>query len=194
MSRIFSAFISILLVGAFVSCEDEYIPKPRGYNRIEFPEKSYITYDSIYPFTFQYPAYAKVLPYQGSDGPHPYWLNIYFPKLKATLHLSYLGIESENELIKMIEDSRRLVFKHTVKAEEIIENYLDKPGKYGIVYELTGSTASALQFYITDSTQHFLRGSLYFNVATNPDSVAPVINFINKDVERFLESLSWKLK
>ncbi len=194
MKGFFIAFVSSLLIGVFVSCGEEFIPKPRGYNRIEFPSKSYITYDSLCPFTFQYPVYAKVLPYKGSDGPHPCWLNLYFPELKATLHLSYLDIQSQDQLIKMIEDSRRLVFKHTVKAEEIIENYLEKPGKYGIVYELTGSTASSLQFYITDSTQHFLRGSLYFNVATNPDSVAPVVRFINKDVERFLESLAWKLK
>lgn len=190
MSKI-TLILLICLSAGFYACKEDYTPKPRGYNRIDLPEKNYRLFDSNCPFTFSYPGYAKVMPYQG-DTAHPCWFNLYFPTFHATLYLSYVPIQSKKQLFALTEDSRKLVYKHTAKAEEIIENYIEKPGKNGIVYELTGNTATTLQFYLTDSTQHFLRGSLYFNVATNPDSVAPALQYISDDVMHFLESLNWK--
>jgi gliding motility-associated lipoprotein GldD len=183
----------LIITGAFTlsSCQDDFSPKPRGYNRIELLPKGYHTFDSTCNFAFEIPQYAAILPYDGPDA-RPCWLNIHFPYYNATLHLSYSPVQSENGLFKLIEDSRRLVYKHTIKADEIIENYIERPGKSGIVYELTGNTATALQFYMTDSTQHFLRGSLYFNIRTNPDSVAPVLQYLTNDVEHLISSLHWK--
>jgi len=99
----------------------------------------------------------------------------------------------DNNLKTLTEDSRELAYKHTVKAEAIKEKaYNNKDHNiYGIVYQLKGNVASALQFHLTDSTNHFLRGSLYFNTKPNKDSIAPVLDFIEKDVVRLIESTEW---
>jgi gliding motility-associated lipoprotein GldD len=65
-------------------------------------------------------------------------------------------------------------------------------GIYGILYELKGNVASPMQFFVTDSTHHFLRGSLYFRTEPNKDSLAPVINFAQKDIRHIIETLNWK--
>jgi gliding motility-associated lipoprotein GldD len=79
-----------------------------------------------------------------------------------------------------------------MKADEIFENYISKPGKSGIFYELDGSTATNAQFFITDSTHHFLRGALYFNSVPNIDSLKIVVDFIKKDILHLINTTSWK--
>jgi gliding motility-associated lipoprotein GldD len=94
----------------------------------------------------------------------------------------------------MLEDSRELAYKHTIKAESINEKIFLKPGRnvYGMLYEIEGNTASSVQFYLTDSTKHFLRGALYFNIQPNKDSLAPVINFVKEDIKILMETFKWK--
>ncbi|MDP4963484.1 MAG: gliding motility lipoprotein GldD, partial [Salibacteraceae bacterium] len=79
--------------------------------------------------------------------------------------------------------------KATKIDEVLIEN--DAERVYGIVYDFKGETASDLQFFLTDSTNHFLRGSLYFNVYPNKDSLAPVIDYVKTDINHMLESFKW---
>lgn len=184
----FSGLVCLFLLA---SCESEFTPKPRGYMRIDFPKKEYQTFDSAYPYIFQIPTYASVVAYRGAQQ-QKYWSNIYFAKYKATIHLSYFSIE--NNLEMLTEDSRKLAYKHTVKAENIDETpvYFPENSIYGMVYSIGGNTASNTQFYATDSVNHFLRGALYFNAAPNKDSLEPVVNFIQKDIVNLLQSLRWK--
>jgi gliding motility-associated lipoprotein GldD len=63
---------------------------------------------------------------------------------------------------------------------------------YGLIYDIEGNTASSLQFYVTDSTKHFIRGALYFNVRPNIDSVKIVLEFLKKDVLHLIQTLQWK--
>jgi len=188
---IFFVIISIFLLQ---SCNDKtsYTPKPRGFQRMEFPAKVYERYwlkDCHYEFDL--PVYAKV-ELDPNFATHPCWYNVQFPQFNATLHLSYLPITNRESLFKMINDSREMVFKHVVKADEIIENYISTPDKHGIFYNLQGNTATNTQFFVTDSTHHFLRGSLYFNAHTNSDSLAPALSFIDADVQRLISGLVWK--
>jgi gliding motility-associated lipoprotein GldD len=92
-----------------------------------------------------------------------------------------------------VEDSRSLVYKHTIKADAIDESPVIRPEEnvYGIIYDLRGNTASSLQFFLTDSIQNFIRGSLYFNTTPNSDSLAPVVGFIRKDIMHMIESFEW---
>ena len=191
-----SGFLFLVLGSCFlflVSCDSDsdYTPKPSGYFRISFPEKKYKTYDTICPFTFEYPVYAVVNPDKERIA-EPCWLNVDFPELKARIHLSYKPVN--NNLNTYLNDAYELVSKHQVKAsgidEKIINN--DTAKVYGIAYSIKGNAASSLQFYITDSSQHFVRGALYFNVASNGDSLAPVVDFITQDVHHFLNSFRWK--
>ena len=182
--------VSTLLLS---SCEQDYTPKPRGYFRIDLPEKEYTDFQNDCPFTFQLPTYAKAFPY---DGPQKEtcWYNIQFPRFNATIHLSYATIHSKEELELELNNSRTLAYKHSVKADAIEETPIVFHDKkvYGLAYSIEGNSASMRQFYITDSTKNFVRCALYFNVSPNYDSLAPVLHFIDQDIDKMIESFTWK--
>ncbi len=186
-TRILFIFIAMIMV----SCGGDSIPKPKGYFRIDLPVKSYKEFKSDCPFTFRHPVYSVVVPYAGSQK-ESCWFNIEFPKFKGTIHLSYYSLH--DDLSKHIEDSRALAFKHSVKANAIDETLFMSPGKNvnGLIYEIAGNAASSVQFYLTDSTNHFVRGALYFNASPNFDSIAPVQEFVMADIDTILTSFRWK--
>ncbi len=192
-------FISVIACLLLTSCRESYTPKRSAYFRIEFPkERTYTSYDNaVCPFTFEYPVYGNIQKDSSNKeevAQHPCWFNIVFPEYKGKIYLSYTAIDATNTLDKLIRDSYKLTFKHTVKADYIDETPVR--GKYphvsGILYDVGGNAASGVQFYITDSSRHFLRGSLYFYAAPNADSLAPAVAYFRKDVEHIVESLQWK--
>ena len=182
-------FLSLLIIG----CDGEvYTPKPKGYFRIDLPEKEYHLLDNNCPFTFEIPNYAKIVP--NSNNPDkPCWFNIEYPTLNASIYLSYKPV-NDTSLATYLEDSRTLAFKHTIKAIDIEQKQLYFPNKkvYGLVYEIQGNAASSYQFHLTDSTHHFIRGSLYFNNIPNHDSIQPVFDFVKKDIEHLYSTFVWK--
>jgi len=196
--KLFNSKLSSFLLTAVVffslllsSCESEFSPRPKGYFRIDFPQKEYTQFQSECPYSFALPKYCEAIPYKGTQK-ESCWMNIDYPELNAKIHLSYFDIN--NDLAKHLEDSRSLAYKHTVKADGIQEQPFLNPIKkvYGLVYNISGNAASSLQFYITDSTSHFVRGALYFNATPNSDSTAPVLRFIQADVTKMIESFEWK--
>jgi gliding motility-associated lipoprotein GldD len=180
-----------VLIGILISCGKAPVPKPRGYFRIDLPAKEYQIYDSTCPYQFEYPVYG-VLESVDVDYGDPCWFNINFPAYHAKIHLTYK--ELDNNLAAHIEDVRTLVYKHIIKADDIEENIVigveDKV--YGIIYNLSGNTAAAATFFVTDSTKHFLTGSLYFSSQPNKDSLAPVKQFFQEDIVHLTKSLYWK--
>ena len=184
----------ILLALAIVGCKDDPVPKPRAYARIDLPEPEYLLTQGeawVCPFTFEYSQYSAITVdprYQN----RPCWYNLYYPKYRATVHLTYTQID--DDLAEHIEDSRKLAMKHIAKAAQIEEGLVEDPENrvFGIVYDFKGETASDMQFFLTDSTDHFLRGALYFTVSPNKDSLAPVIDYVKKDIGRMIASFRWK--
>ncbi len=174
-----------------LACQRNYTPKPRGYLRVEFPVKSYILFDSTCPFVFEHPVYSRIVA-DNDYNSEPCWLNIDFPLFDGIIHVSYKKVD-EN-LYDYIEDSRALTYKHTIRADAILETVYTNPdiNVYGILYDIKGNAASSLQFYLTDSLRHFLRGSLYFNVEPDKDSLAPVIAYFKEDIIHLMESFEWK--
>lgn len=177
------------------SCDNDddkiYSPKPRGFFRIDFPEKKYRLFDTSCSYRFEIPIYATI----GSDkhkNAEPCWYNIEFPKFGATIHLSYKSIN--NNLNTFVEDSRNFAVRHQIKATGLDESVVirDSAKVYGLVYDITGNTASSVQFYLTDSTHHFLRGALYFNTVPNIDSLKMVIDFIREDIIHLVKTCNWK--
>lgn len=189
---IYTILLASLVLIIISSCNNKksYTPKPRGYFRIEFPQKGYMVYDNNQHFKFEYPKYSeiKILINENDSS----WININYPEFNGTIHLSYFAVKDNLPL--MLEDSRKLAYKHTIKADAIseqrFENYEDHV--YGILYDIEGNAASAVQFFLTDSSSHFLRGALYFNVEPNKDSLAPVLNFVRKDIINLIETFEWK--
>jgi len=186
---VFVFIISILIY----SCKQDVVPRPRGYFRIDLPEKSFKPFENDCSYSFEIPDYA-IVNNKRTKEEEECWLNIDFSRFKSTLHISYKEIANPNDLFQYTEDSRNLVYKHTLKASEIDEIIIRNPEDkvYGIVYEIGGNTASSMQFYLTDSTKHFVRGSLYFNTSPNIDSLSPVLYFIKQDVQHLINTLVWK--
>jgi gliding motility-associated lipoprotein GldD len=180
---------------ATAACSRDYTPKPRGYFRIDLPEKQYQLLSEGYPYGFEYPVYARINPYkgkwQGTDTAD-YWINVEIPQFKSRLHLTYKPVRGN--LASLIEDAHGYAYKHSVKADAIIQSeYADSLNKvYSVLFDIKGNTASTLQFYATDSTRHFLRGALYFDCEPNKDSLAPVKEFLRADIIRMIETLTWK--
>lgn len=178
---------------ASCSSEDDgaIAPKPRGYFRLNFPEKNYVKYDSACPFTFERPAYS-VMGKDENIGAEPCWLNVNFPTFNGTLHLSYKPVN--NNIQRYLEDTYILASKHQIKASGIEERLIlkDSSNVYGLMYEIEGNAASSMQFYLTDSTKHFIRGALYFNEVPNVDSIAPVLAFIKQDIYNMIRTFEWK--
>jgi gliding motility-associated lipoprotein GldD len=188
-------FALIIILLSITACggNADFSPKPRGYYRIVFPKKDYQPYTEGCPFTFEYPKYAKVEADKAANA-KPCWQNIQYPQFNATLHLSYEDIKSKKEFNRLIEDAHKLSFKHTVKATSIDEGLIAYPDRnvYGIYYTIDGNAASSAQFFLTDSTRHYLRGALYFNSEPRLDSIQPVLNFIKKDMDVMIKSFKWK--
>jgi gliding motility-associated lipoprotein GldD len=182
---IFIAFAVVLMI--ITGCHKEYIPKPKSYFRIDFPEKNYRIYSSECNYSFDCPVYAKISPYAGKDA-EPCWINIEFPEFKGTIHITYKTLH--DNLASHIEDIRTLAYKHSIKADDIVEVPFSYPDRnvYGLIYDIKGNTASSMSFFITDSTNNFLSGSLYFNVVPNKDSLAPVIRFFTEDIKHLIET------
>jgi gliding motility-associated lipoprotein GldD len=186
-----SLYIIIVITLAMTGCKDRFTPKPRAYFRIDFPEKSYRELNMDFPYNFQIPGYTVALP-DSSQFSEPFWLNIHFPLNKAEIHISYKPVK--DNLFVYTEESRELTYKHTQKASAIEERiFINHAGRvFGTIYLISGNAASPVQFYLTDSTGHFLRGALYIRDVPNVDSLRPVIDFLIPDVMHLIETTEWQ--
>lgn len=187
-----SMFISLTFLLCSCGDDDDTItPKPRAYYRISFPAKEYKMYDSVCPFKFQIPKYAFVVD-DKSTSAEPCWINVVYPSLNGILHISYKKIN--NNLNEYMNLTYELATKHQIKASRIAEELIsnDSSKVYGLLYDIGGNAASPINFFVTDSTTHFVRASFYFNAVPNIDSVAPAIEFVKKDIFHMINTFSWK--
>lgn len=187
-------FLLTIITTILVSCshKQKTSPKPFGYIRIDFPQHRYKLFDSAsFPYAFEYPIYAKIEK-DNDVNTEPFWINIYFPKFMARIHLTYHKIN--NNLDTLLDDSHILVYKHTVKADNITaKDYTnDSMHVYATLFTLEGNAATPFQFHIMDSTKNFVRGSLYFHVRPRYDSLYPYISFIGEDIKHLIETFRWK--
>ncbi|MBS1653010.1 MAG: gliding motility lipoprotein GldD [Bacteroidetes bacterium] len=198
----FISLATFLLVSCTNDDEDTVIPKPKGYYRIDFPQKTYYNFDSALYCSFSLPqyAYAEIdtkKKFNNDTGKfaksNPQWLNIIFPKYNATINLTHLTIN--NNLASYLDDAHFFALsKHQVKATGIEQTVIirDSAKVYGLLFDIEGNTASNVQFYLTDSTKHFLRGALYFNSVPNIDSLNVVIDYLRKDILKLINTTKWK--
>jgi gliding motility-associated lipoprotein GldD len=181
--------LSLLLAVSFVSC-NEYTPKPMGFVRIGKEKGEMIKFERP-EFSFLYPSYAKIELLKPEAG-QEIWFNIVYPAYQTVIYCTYIQTNAK-ELPKILDDSHQLAYGHAIKAESIFQSRFTGSGHTtGLIYDINGSVASPVQFYITDNTSEFLRGALYFNSVTKPDSIAPVVSYIRADIVQLMESLEWK--
>lgn len=194
IQNVISCLGSVLILSFFlISCERDYLPKSLGYNRLELPEPSYRLLPDTLPYIFEYSAHANLLKDTSSIRGR-YWVEIYYPKLKANIHVTYIALNQNEKLLKeLLNDTYVLTAKHQIKASAIDEIIVKTPtGKTVVIAELDGDVPSQFQFSITDSTQNFLRGALYFNTKVNNDSLQPAIEYMKKDIMHLVNTMDWK--
>ena len=190
MKRIIIPLFSLFLLG----CGDDPLPKPKGFLRLEYPNPSYKKVELPVPFSYDQNNQAKLVASIKQDNTgDSYGINIEYPELKGTIHLTYRKVNTTN-LDSLLRDAQNLTQKHTAKADEILQNLHEDPNRnvYGMFYEVGGNAASQSQFYATDSTKHFLSGSLYFYAKPNYDSIYPAAIYLKNDIRKIMESLEWK--
>jgi gliding motility-associated lipoprotein GldD len=179
-----------------ISCNSDYIIRPKGYFRIELPRHEYKVFDKPeYPYSFEYPVYGNIIrdtSYFEDKPENPYWINIDFPSLNGKIYISYKEI-GENKFEKLVDDAFKLTYKHSAKATAINDSLMRTPnGVSGIFFTVGGNAATAQQFFVTDSVKHFLRGALYFDATPNEDSLAVVNKFLEVDMKHLINTLKWK--
>lgn len=192
-------FIILYILLSLIACNDNEqtgMPKPRTYPRVEFPKKEYTSFNSENcNFKFEYPKYAKVVQetnfFEG-ETPNDCWYNVVFPQFNGQLYLTYYSINSIKEFDKYIVNSFELTSAHNIKAngrkETLVKNEFNTSG---LLFKVSGDVASHTQFFLTDTTKHFIRGALYFNNKVNLDSMRIIQEFIDKDVTHLLNTFQW---
>lgn len=207
----------ILFLAAIVlpGCNSTYTSKKEGYYKIDFPARKYTTYnDPGMPYSFEYPVYATVENDSLAADPNlkdRYSINIDFPSLNGKIYITYkaIGATSEypvkkpgggyrdsvgtNVFQNLVNDCYNLTYKNDVKANSIEDSVMRTPNEIsGIFFRLSGSVATAKQFFLSDTTRHFLRGALYFDATPNEDSLRPVNEFLQADMKHIINTLRWK--
>lgn len=184
----------LLILYSCFACGDDPIPKPKAMLRLEYPQPKYKKVDIPLPFTFEKNELADPISNIKLDGVHNiYGVNINYPKLKGTVYLTYKKVE-KNNLTDLLRDAQNLTQKHTMKADEIEGDIYENPKSkvFGMFYEVGGNAASQSQFYVTDSINHFLVGSLYFYAKPNYDSIYPAAVYLKNDIKHIMETIEWK--
>ncbi len=182
------------LASLFLACGHDGIPKPKAFLRLEYPTPDYKEVNVSLPFTFEKNKLAaRIRSIKADSVNNIYGIDIDYPTLKGTIYLTYKNVSSKEQLINYIKDAQNLTQKHVIKADEIAEQpYLNKEHHvFGMFYEVGGNAASQSQFYVTDSTKHFLNGSLYFYAKPNYDSILPAVVYLKNDIKHIMETLKW---
>ena len=176
----------IVLMSLVSSCKDDVFPKPSSYLRLDYPEAQYVGFKNQCPFTFQMNSDAII------KGEKNCAFAITYPKMKATIYLTYKPVSGDID--KLLRDAQKLTYEHVIKADDILEQpYINANKKvYGMFYRVEGNAATNSQFYLTDSTKHFITGSVYFYAKPNFDSIMPAASYIQNDMQRLMETLEWK--
>jgi len=201
-NRIHNVFLTVIITTfVMISCDNNKlgIPKPRTYPRVDFPQKEYTLFDPVNcSFQFEVPVYSEVRndrSYFKNKAPNDCWYNILFKKFNGNLYLTYYPITNKKDFDKLINDSFTLVSKHDIKASGRKEIKIhNRHNASGILFNIEGDVASQTQFFITDSTSNFIRGSLYFRNKVNNDSMKIIQDFIDEDIHHLIETFSWKNK
>ena len=186
--------VALALLAVAFSCDHQLnpLPKPRGYFRIDLPEKAYVKVDTIEKYSFECPQYALITPDPYSPD-EKNWVNVEMPQFKGSIHLTHKPVDGN--LGEYLEDVHTMVTKHLQKANGVRDSLIfnEEHNVYGLFIEMDGKgVATPMQFYLTDSTRNFVRGALYFNFKPDNDSMQPVINFIREDIDHLIKTFEWK--
>ncbi len=180
----------LLPLALMTGCDEDFQPLPVGQLRIELPAHEYSEIETSCPFTIEAPTYARMKERRAPE--QSCWSDLKLPLVRGVIHLTYR--ELHDDLALTLNETRDLTYNHVGMADNILDQTVSFPDRkvHGTIFTVEGNVASNIQFYVTDSVDHFLRGALYFNTSPNKDSLAPVIAHVRKDIDHMVSSLRWK--
>ena len=186
LTKYLSVIIIFSVFALIIGCKDDVLPKPKSYLSLNYPKPTYKTFDTYCGYSFRHNSVANIASKNNCN------FDINYKNMKATVYINYKPVN--NNINVLLRDAQKLTYEHVIKADGILEQpYYNKSAKkYGMFYEVTGNAASQSQFYVTDSTKHFLVGSVYFYAKPNYDSILPASEYIKNDLRFLMESLKWK--
>ena len=212
----YCSLISLALICSlfFFSCNSVYTSKKTGYFKIDFPEHRYVEFrKDSFPYTFEFPVYATIIKdstFFDRNPENPFWINIDFPRFNGRIFLSYKIIGGKalyqikksdgsyhdsigiNQFDKMVNDAFNLTNKNESVASSIKDSLMyTRNGIAGIYFRVGGNAATAKQFFLSDTTKNFIRGALYFNTTPNVDSLKPVQDFLQTDIDHLINTFKW---
>lgn len=196
---------------------NDYSPKPQAYLRIDMPEHTYWLVDSLctqpgdtltdgtdtmvaitgscktFPFTFEANECIEIKEKDSHKGEK--WIDLKYPQWDGVVFLTYKHLSGPEDLRGQTDTSTRLMESHYQFASGIDEQLFESDDHtvHAVRWHIKGkNVASSYQFYATDSLHHFLRGALYINRTPNNDSLAPVLEYLQADIDHLIETLRWK--
>lgn len=173
---------------------EDYTPKPRIYPKMDLPKQAYKTFEKTdCSFTFQQPV-ATQIEEKDSEKPTANEFNLYYPALNGAVYFTYYPITKEYALYELVADAYEMEDQHLQKASFMDHSAVIRPDAnvFGEITDIGGDVGTPFQFYLTDSTTHFIRGALTFNATANSDSLAPALQYVKKDMMTLIESFQWK--
>ncbi len=190
--------LSVFVLGLAACGSDTFTPKPHAFPRVNYPERHYVAFDTNFcSFSFELPDYMNVVQdtsFFEEKPANPCWFNLEMPAFNGTVHFTYTPVKNQDDVYKVIDDAYRLAAEHNRKAAANTDYIINNPESnvYGVLFEIEGYAASQFQFVVTDSVQHALRGALYFKSQPQPDSLAPIIEFVRTDMVHILNTIKWR--
>lgn len=192
-----AVLLAVLMLMVAAACDNDFTPRSKDYPYLDLPdEHTYSKYlPENCPFTFEYSNYARVerdSQIFSNKPTNDCWINITYPDYDATIYLSYKALTEDYNLLKLKNEAHDLTYEHAKRANYIEPSMLQTNNDvYGLIYEVGGAAASPTQFFVTDTMQHWMRGALYFNTSPSPDSLEPLIKFVNRDIAHLITSIKW---
>lgn len=181
---------------------------PKLFTRVDLPENTYeITEEQGAPLTYEASEHAKL-----TTKVHPaldsccdstsllpcckdYWFDLYYPSFDATLNFTYKSLNFDGVSDHIKSDFIMSSFVNTNNRRAQVEKQQQGSTPQGYYYEhySYAEAGEPEMFFIADTLgQHCLLGSLIFNSAgQSSDSLSPYISFIQKDIERFISSVTF---
>ena len=208
--------MAVAMCCVLAACHNgDYTPKPQAYIRIDMPEHEYwlvdtlchagdttvfedtITWvcekDKTLPFVFEANNCIELTEKGAPKG--EVWVDLKYPQWDGVVFLTYRHLSGPDDLRGQTDTSLCLLESHYQFASGVEENHYDDPERhvYATTFRLGGKrVATTYQFWATDSVHNFLRGALYLDRTPNNDSLAPVIDYIQTDIDHLIETLRWR--
>jgi gliding motility-associated lipoprotein GldD len=183
-------FLFGLLLFHFSCDETSYLPREKAFLRLEFEKPMYGTFSSessklnfIYnnaSASFEIISEEKTV--------------LRYKHIKIDILLSNIQLENTSSFEESLQNFYMFLEPHRKKSNQIsVKEFISADNKrFAKVFEMRGPVASPLQFYVTDSINNFLFGSMNLIQKSDYDSIYPSVMYVKNDIFSIIESVNWE--